>query len=46
MSFDQAGVADLRLDDHDADGTVGNVTTVLQDADQMFAHLVRDEGDS
>lgn len=46
MSFDQAGVADLRLDDHDADGTAGNVATVLQDADQMFAHLVRDEGDS
>lgn len=46
MSFDLAGVADLRLDDHDGDGTVGDVAAVLQDADPMFAHLARDEGDT
>lgn len=29
VSFDPAGVANLRLDDHDSDGTVGDVTAVL-----------------
>lgn len=46
VNFDQAGVSDLRLDDHDGDGTVGDVTAVLQDADLVFAHLPRDEGDT
>lgn len=46
MDLDQTGIADLGLDHHDADGAVGNVGVVLQDADQVLAHLVRDEGDS
>lgn len=46
VSFDLAGVADLGLDDHDGDGTVGDVLAVLQDADPMLAHLARDEGDA
>lgn len=46
VSFDLAGVADLRLDHHDGDGTVGHVLAVLQDADAMLAHLAWDEGDA
>lgn len=46
MGLDQAGVPDLGLDHHDADGAVGDVGVVLQDADQVLAHLVGDEGDS
>lgn len=46
MSLHLAGVADLRLDDHDGDGTVGDVAAVLQDADQVFTHLPGDEGDT
>lgn len=46
LNFDLAGVADLRLDNHDGDGTVGDVTAVLQDADLVFAHLPGDEGDT
>lgn len=46
MDLDQTGVPDLRLDDHNADGAVGNVGVVFQDADQVLAHLMRDEGDS
>lgn len=46
MNFDLAGVANLRLDDHDCDGTVGDVAAVLQDADPVFTHLSGDEGDT
>ena len=46
MNFDLAGVADLRLDDHDGDGTVGDMTAVLQDADLVFTHLPGDEGNT
>lgn len=45
MNFDAAGVANLRLDDHDGDGTVGDMSAVLQDADAVFAHLTGDERD-
>lgn len=46
VNFDLAGVTDLRLDDHDGDGTVGDVTAVLQDADFVVTHLPGDEGDT
>ncbi len=46
MNFDLAGVADLRLDDHDGDGTVGDMSAVLQNADFVFTHLSWDEGDT
>lgn len=46
MSFDSSGVANLRLDDHDGDGTVGDMTTILQDADLVLAHFPGDEGDT
>lgn len=46
MSFDLAGVADLGLDDHDGDGTVGDMTAVLEDADPVFTNLPGDEGDT
>lgn len=46
MSFDLAGIPNLRLDDHDGDGTVGHMTAVLQDADLVFTHLAGDEGDT
>lgn len=46
MSFDSTGVANLRLDDHDGDGTVGDMTTILQDADLVLAHFPGDEGDT
>ncbi len=46
MNFDLAGVADLRLDDHDGDGTVGDMSAVLQDADFVFTHLPWDKGDT
>lgn len=46
VNLDLAGVTNLRLDDHDGDGTVGDVTAVLKDADQMFTNLPRNEGDT
>lgn len=46
VDLDQTGIPNLGLDDRNADGAVGNVGVVLQDADQVFANLVRDEGDS
>lgn len=46
MSCDLAGVAYLRLDDHDCNGTVGNMLSVLQNADPMFANLAGNEGDT
>lgn len=46
VSFDLAGITDLRLNHHDGDGTIGDVAAVLQDADAMLTHLAGDEGDT
>lgn len=46
MSSDPASVAHLRLDHHDRDGTVGDMLSVLQNANTMFAHLAGNEGDT
>lgn len=46
MSADLAGVAHVGLDDHDGDGTVGDVLSVLKDAHPMRAHLAGDEGET
>lgn len=46
MRSDLASITNLRLDDHDGDGTVGDMVAVLQDADLMFTHLLRNEGDA
>lgn len=46
MRSDLASITNLRLDNHDGDGTVGDVVAVLQDADLMLTHLLRNEGDA
>lgn len=46
VSFNPSGVADLGLDHHDGDGTVGDVAAIFQDADHVLAHLPGDEGDT
>lgn len=46
VSSDLAGVAYLRLDDHYCNGTVGDMLSVLQNADPMFTNLAGNEGDT
>lgn len=43
---DAPSISDLRLDDHDGDGAVGHVASILGDADAVLAHLAGDEGDA
>lgn len=41
--FHPAGVSDLRLHHHDGDGAVGNVASVLLNADQVLSDLSGNE---
>lgn len=44
VGSDLAGVAHVRLDDHYCDWTVGDMLSVLQNANPMFANLAGNKG--